>query len=111
MRDRDKIYKKYNGHCAYCGITIMLKQMQVDHLRAVQRGGHHGYDNYNPACRSCNVSKATYTVEEFRVRLITDVDRIRRDSAKFRILERFGIIKQKKKNIRFYFENHGSHGG
>ena len=102
--NRRKVYRKYSGHCAYCGTKITIDQMQIDHVRAVRRGGKDAVENYFPACRSCNTSKATYTVEEFRERLIIDVDRMRRDSAKFRILERFGIVKQMKSQIRFYFE-------
>lgn len=30
--DRLKIYRKYDGHCAYCGKSIEYKDMQVDHL-------------------------------------------------------------------------------
>jgi hypothetical protein len=28
---REQVHKKYNGKCAYCGIDITYKQMQVDH--------------------------------------------------------------------------------
>ena len=31
-REREEVLKKYDGHCAYCGAEITLKQMQVDHL-------------------------------------------------------------------------------
>jgi predicted restriction endonuclease len=29
---RKFIHEKYNGHCAYCGIKMTIKEMQVDHL-------------------------------------------------------------------------------
>jgi len=102
--NRKQIYKKFGGHCAYCGIKIKLKEMQVDHIYAKGRGGNNQRINLYPACRSCNASKATYTIEEFRKRLIDDVDRLRRDSAKYRILERFGIIGKLKTHLKFYFE-------
>lgn len=36
--DRLKIYRKYDGHCAYCGKSIEYKDMQVDHLVPKNRG-------------------------------------------------------------------------
>ena len=102
--NRQKVFEKFNGHCAYCGDELELKKMHVDHILARLRGGENNYSNYNPACISCNASKSTYTIEEFRERLIADVDRLRRDSAKFRILERFGIVSQTKTVLKFYFE-------
>ena len=101
---RIKVYHKHMGRCAYCGIDIKYKDMHIDHIASKRRGGIDNIENYNPACRSCNATKSTYTIEEFRQRLIEDVDRMRRDSAKFRILERFGIIKQDKTELVFYFE-------
>lgn len=29
---RLKVYRMYDGHCAYCGRTIEYKDMQVDHI-------------------------------------------------------------------------------
>ena len=29
---RQLVYEKYNGHCAYCGCSIDIKEMQVDHF-------------------------------------------------------------------------------
>jgi len=78
--------------------------MEIDHIQSKRRGGANHIDNYLPSCASCNSSKATLTVEEFRERLQGDVARLRRDSAKFRILERVGLIKQVKTEVVFYFE-------
>jgi len=104
MIDRKAVYNKYGGHCAYCGEEIEFKAMQVDHIIAQDRGGSDDIENLNPACRSCNATKNTYSVEKFRTRLVEDVNRMRRDSSKFRILERFGLIKEVKKELKFYFE-------
>ena len=101
---RQQVLDKCGGRCAYCGNEITLKAMQVDHVQAKRRDGKDDIDNFLPACRSCNATKATYTVEEFRVRLWFDVDRIRRDSSKFRILERFGLIEATQRPIVFYYE-------
>lgn len=29
---RKEVYRKYDGHCAYCGREIAYKDMQVDHF-------------------------------------------------------------------------------
>ena len=36
--DREKVYDKYSGHCAYCGKPITLQSMQVDHIIPKARG-------------------------------------------------------------------------
>lgn len=33
---REEVYRKYDGHCAYCGREIAYKDMQVDHFRPVR---------------------------------------------------------------------------
>jgi 5-methylcytosine-specific restriction endonuclease McrA len=32
MIDRLAVYNKYNGHCAYCGRSIKIEEMQIDHV-------------------------------------------------------------------------------
>ena len=31
-KTREEVYKKYDGHCAYCGKEIEIKEMQIDHM-------------------------------------------------------------------------------
>ena len=31
-KTREEVYKKYDGHCAYCGKKIEIKDMQIDHM-------------------------------------------------------------------------------
>ena len=50
---RQKVYEKYNGCCAYCGISLEYKDMQVDHLHPVQKGGSNELENLMPACCTC----------------------------------------------------------
>lgn len=114
---RLKVFKKYHGHCAYCGDKISYKSFQVDHINPLWRGhkqerlndynilkGCNGIDNLNPSCRSCNSSKSTWTIEQWRRELYLKVNRIRRDSSQFRILERYGLVKVNPQDILFHFE-------
>lgn len=32
-KTREAVYAKYDGHCAYCGRSIDIRDMQVDHFR------------------------------------------------------------------------------
>ena len=36
---REAVYRKYNGHCAYCGREIAYKDMQVDHFLPLRAWG------------------------------------------------------------------------
>lgn len=116
---RNTVYEKYNGRCAYCGCKINILSFHVDHIEAKYRGttqdqliswgsdrikGKDHIDNYNPSCKSCNSSKSTFTIESWRNELELKKERIKRDSSTFNILLRFGVIKEVKKPIIFYFE-------
>ena len=32
---RKFVWNKYNGHCAYCGKEIDMKQLRVDHINPI----------------------------------------------------------------------------
>lgn len=36
---REAVYRKYDGHCAYCGRKIAHKDMQVDHFLPLRARG------------------------------------------------------------------------
>ena len=35
-KTRESVYAKYDGHCAYCGRSIDIRDIQVDHFRPPQ---------------------------------------------------------------------------
>jgi len=107
--ERKIVYQKCGGCCAYCGEKLG-NGWQVDHVRP-QNIAHQTPDidndrdeNLLPACRSCNATKSSYQLEAFRKRLEEDVARLHRDSSKYRILKRFGLIQETGKPVKFYFE-------
>jgi len=51
--------------CTYCGSDRLL---EGDHLLALSRGGSNAFINIVTACRPCNLSKGSWTVEEWRSR-------------------------------------------
>ena len=53
---RTTVYLMYNGHCAYCGRQIDLKDMQIDHAKPLRIGGL-VIEKYNgTACDDWNVT-------------------------------------------------------
>lgn len=114
---REEVYKMFNGRCAYCGKKIEMKDMQVDHIASHFR--HNGTDeleNYYPSCRDCNGLKSDYLLEEFRDTLIPKcLDKVRvgasinrsKDCRSLRIVKAYGLDRNPKKEIEFYFEKVG----
>ena len=111
---RDEIFKKFNGHCAYCGCDIKRDNFQIDHIIPLQRGttenhlkterGSNELNNYNPSCISCNSSKGQMSFETWRKELALKKYRLNRDVPQYRLMKRFGLIREVKKSITFYFE-------
>lgn len=112
LKERLLIYKKFNGHCAYCGRDITIKEMQIDHQvplcteKIVQN--LFGEDlvreeNLFPACRRCNHYKRAATLEEYRMLLKTLHKRLSNDY-RVRVAIDYNIIKFKPFDGIFYFE-------
>ena len=106
MINREQVWHKYNGHCAYCGHEITLKDMQVDHIIPKLKGGTDDMDNLNPACRMCNQYKRANSLGQFRYWLLNGiVSRLRRQFI-FKMAEHYGLISVNKTEIDgFYYES------
>lgn len=107
---RMKVYKKYDGHCAYCGKAIGYKEMQVDHfkpLRAFGNDASKANDIYNlmPACRMCNHYKRANSLETFR-RYITEIPKKLRENYIYKIGVAYGNIQENERETVFYFEKY-----
>ena len=102
--ERMKVYEKCQGHCAYCGCTLEYKDMQVDHVKPVYRGGEDDISNMLPACRSCNHYKSTLKPEEFKKYLSEIPERLIRDCIPFQVGKRFGIVRIITDDVIFYYE-------
>jgi 5-methylcytosine-specific restriction endonuclease McrA len=115
--NREEIYNKCNGHCAYCGVEITIKQMQVDHIephwhtltetqaqKSKIKKGSHEIENLNPSCSRCNKWKSTYSLESFRNVIETSLVRLERDTPNFRLARDYGLLTETPKKIKFYFE-------
>lgn len=122
--DRQKVYEKYEGHCAYCGREIKFKEMQVDHIipkselkyhfKVTPPPGHESvynkiekkimsFENLMPSCRLCNHYKRSQSLEEFRITIKTLNERLGKIYI-FRVAMNFGIVETKWWDGLFYFE-------
>lgn len=62
-RDWRRLCARYGDRCAYCGKAGALTK---DHRVPITRGGRHAIGNLLPACRSCNSSKHSLCITEWR---------------------------------------------
>jgi len=51
--------KTASGICYYCGSTTAHRDLTMDHLIPLSRGGRSTKDNLVPSCKDCNTKKKT----------------------------------------------------
>lgn len=101
---RQLVYNKCNGHCAYCGCELEYKDMQVDHVLAVGRGGSNDINNLLPACRQCNYDKHEKTIEGFRKRISKELYKSLERVFVYRLAKKYNLVKEEPRVVKFYFE-------
>lgn len=130
--DRQRIFDKYGGRCAYCGCELQ-KGWHVDEVEPVRRSFKYRkdengksiwnqgkgvwekdnvllhperlhIDNQNPACASCNINKHSGSLEEFRSMIVHFITTLNRDSVQYKIAKRYGLIQETGIEVKFYFE-------
>jgi len=107
--DRQKVYEKYDGHCAYCGCNLEFKKMQVDHFNAqiwdIEKGNkpNNSIENLMPTCAECNRYKAEWNIEVIREWLEKSKKQLVK-TQNLRILHRIGGFHISNEPIKFYFE-------
>ena len=52
------------GVCAYCGKTFPSRELTMDHVVPVARGGRSAKGNVVPSCKPCNTAKKLLTPAE-----------------------------------------------
>ena len=113
-KKRMQVYKKYGGHCAYCGCELEYKDMQVDHIKSLYIHSDRRSDmdwnaindvgNLMPSCRQCNFYKNTGDIEYLRKRLADDLVRNLRKPFDYRLAIKYGLVEEHIHPIVFYFE-------
>ncbi|MGE4484582.1 MAG: HNH endonuclease [Oscillospiraceae bacterium] len=113
--NRQTIYDKCGGHCAYCGREITMGEMQADHFIPMELSEAYAaigqdldtIENMLPACRSCNNYKSSLTLEKFRSAIERWPIVLERDSVTYRNAVRFGMVIPNPHPVIFYFEKVG----
>lgn len=122
--DRVKVFEKYNGKCGYCGESILLKTMQVDHiipqynylfhiknqfkipvfLNHLGESDMNHPDNLMPSCRVCNKWKGAFDLDLFRKEVFEQIKRLNDYSSNYRMAKRYNLVEENPKPVVFYFE-------
>lgn len=112
-KTREEVHLKCKGCCGYCGKEITYKQMQVDHIvskatfinKKLNPKQLNHLDNLMPTCARCNGWKSTFPIESFRREIKLQPKRLSRDKAGYNIAMDFGLLKETKTKVKFYFES------
>lgn len=130
-QERELLYNKYNGRCAYCGDPLK-KGWHVDEIEPIKRyteripDGKGSFlrnskgnyklkylmenpeklhiDNQNPSCPSCNIQKNSYTLEQFRENIKNFVNSLNQYSTQYKFAKKYGLIEETGIEVKFYFE-------
>lgn len=101
--NREKVWNKYNHHCAYCGQIIEYRDMQVDHVISIKRGGKSTISNLNPSCRRCNHYKRAGTLEHFR-KMLSEMEEKVLGTYLGKVAKDYGMVKWVRWDKKFFFE-------
>lgn len=122
--DRQKIFDKYGGKCAYCGSELQ-KGWHVDEIQPVRRNRKYNrekhkweldkyspmmhperlhIDNQNPSCASCNINKHSESLEDFRNAIKGYMKHLNERSTQYKIAKRYGLVVETDIEVKFYFE-------
>lgn len=113
---RQKVWKKYDCKCAYCGNDLKYDKMEVDHKIPLYRNhsdeellkmnivrGTNEFKNLLPSCKQCNFYKGTFTIEVFRKQMDTILDRLKKPFI-VRLAIKYRLISFNPFDGLFYFE-------
>ncbi|MEC8936931.1 MAG: HNH endonuclease signature motif containing protein [Pseudomonadota bacterium] len=122
--ERKELFGMFDGRCAYCGEELG-RRWHADHVKAVfrrhsltkqpgmgyktqlvgaDRIENDSLDNFMPACAPCNLSKATYTLDQWRDVLAGYVGALDRNTPTYRMAKKHGLITETQIKVEFYFE-------
>lgn len=130
-KERNIVFEKYGGKCAYCGCELQ-KGWHVDHLDSCRRltedvqvlqpegvyprykyvtkfvgyanpNAHH-IDNYMPSCPSCNINKHGDTIEEFRRSIEGYLRSLNLRMVQYKMVKKYRLVEETNKPVVFYFE-------
>lgn len=110
--DRLAVLGKFNENCAYCGLKLSIETLHIDHVIPKKRSKwkseinreNDNIENYFPSCKSCNSSKGSCTIDEFRNRLHERHQYMMNNYSEYRSMIKFKRIMVNPQPVIFYFE-------
>ena len=66
---RANVYARDENLCQYCRLRVPERDLTLDHVIPVVRGGRKNWENIVAACKGCNQKKGDRTPEEARMPL------------------------------------------
>lgn len=67
---RRNVYLRDASRCQYCGRTLPMAELNLDHVIPVSRGGATSWENVVSSCISCNTRKRNRLPEEAGLKLL-----------------------------------------
>ena len=112
-KQREIIYNKYGGKCAYCGCDLP-DRWHIDHIIPVRRNRNGSMkrpkmdviENYNPACPQCNLMKHSLSVENFRKLIEGFINSLNSYSNQYKFAKKYGLVHETNSSVTFYFEEY-----
>ena len=111
-KERQIVFDKYEGHCAYCGCELE-KGWHVDHKEPLERNPFTGLERYQerkhidnlmPSCASCNINKHSLPVESFRSLIKGFMKHLNEVNTQYKIAKRYGLVEETNNDVLFHFE-------
>lgn len=96
--NRERIFKKSDGRCFYCGCKLDFNNFHADHFIPKVNYGGGNLDNLVPSCPECNMTKGSSSIEEFRWTL----EHLDEKNITGRLFKKYYKVRHKK--IKFWFE-------
>ena len=124
-KEREIIFNKFGGRCAYCGNELPEKGWHVDEIKPVRRNYYYDrgkgkfmqskknpmrhpermhIDNQFPACPPCNINKHDFSLEEFRKAILGYMKHLNERRTQYKMAKRYGLVNESISPVVFYFE-------
>jgi len=67
---RGAVFKRDGFCCQYCSRSLSTKQITLDHIIPVSKGGVSSFDNCVASCGECNIRKGAKLLHEIGMKLL-----------------------------------------